>query len=120
MRLVAAAKVRRAQSAALASRPFSETLASLMANLQSKLQFSDVDTPYLENRKIKNVAILVISGERGLCGAYNQKIINMVENRINELKEQGIGAKLVFAGKKAHEYFAKRDVEIEHLYNFTD
>lgn len=44
----------------------------------------------------------------------------MTESRINELKEQGIGTRLIFAGKKAHEYFAKRDVEIDKLYNFTD
>lgn len=105
MRLVAAAKVRRAQSAVLQSRPFSETLATLMLNLKSKLQFADVDSPFLEDRKIKNVALLVISGERGLCGSYNQRIIKMAEERLNTLKEQGIGCKLVFAGRKAHEYF---------------
>lgn len=120
MRLVAAAKVRRAQSAALSSRPFGETLATLVSNLQARLQFTDVDSPFLEERKVKNVAILVVSGERGLCGAYNQKVINIAEERIKELKEQGIGAKLVFAGKKAHEYFAKRDVDIEELFNVGD
>jgi len=112
MRLVAAAKVRRAQSAVLQSRPFSETLAALIVNLRSKLTYADVDSKYLEERKVKNVVLLVISGERGLCGPYNSKVINMTEARINELKEQGIGAKLVFVGKKAYEYFAKRDVDI--------
>ena len=120
MRLVAAAKVRRAQSAALQSRPFSETLGALIVNLKSKLAFADLDTPFIENRPVKNVAILVVSGERGLCGAYNNKIIQMTENRIAQLKEQGIGAKLVFAGKKAHEYFEKRDTEIEKVYNFNE
>ena len=70
-REVAAAKVRRAQSAVLQSRPFSETLASLIVNLRSRLRFADVDNKFLEERKIKNVALLVVSGERGLCGAYN-------------------------------------------------
>ena len=108
MKLVAAAKVRRAQSAVLQSRPFSETLASIIFNLREKLKNVGMDSPYFEDRPVKNVAILVVSGNRGLCGSYNSRVIKMTEERVKSLKEAGINAKLIFVGSKAHEYFKKR------------
>lgn len=112
MRLVAAAKVRRAQAAVLQSRPFCETLASVLYKLKEKLEFEAIDTPLLQSREVKNVALVVVSGERGLCGAYNSRVIKMTEARIEELRSQGIEPKLIFVGKKAHDYFKKRPVEI--------
>lgn len=86
MRLVAAAKVRRAQNAVLQSRPFVESLSAVLYKLKEKLEFEDVENPLLVARDVKNVALVVISGERGLCGAYNSKIIKMTEKRIEELR----------------------------------
>ena len=108
MKLVAAAKVRRAQSAVLNSRPFTETLASIIFNLKDKLGTVNFDSPFFEQRTIKTVGILVVSGNRGLCGAFNSKVIKMAEDRCKQLKEQGVNAKLLFVGTKAHEYFKKR------------
>ena len=113
MRLVAAAKVRRAQDAVLQSRPFCETLAAVLYKLKEKLEFEDIDSPLLENREVKNVALVVVSGERGLCGGYNSKIIKQTEARIEELRAMGIEPKLIFVGKKAHDYFKKRPVDIK-------
>merc|ERR1712157_521155 len=90
MRLVAAAKVRRAQDAVLATRPFSETLQSVFGGLISRLGGEAIDIPLLTQREVKKVTLCVITGDRGLCGGYNSFMIKKAEARLNELKAQGI------------------------------
>jgi len=112
MRLVAAAKVRRAQQAVLATRPFSETLQSVFSGLISRLGQESIDLPLLESREVKKVTLVVMSGDRGLCGGYNSFIIKKSEARIKELTEQGIEVELVTVGKKCVGYFAKRSTPV--------
>lgn len=81
MKLVAAAKVRRAQDAVLATRPFSETLQSVFGGLIQRLGGEAVDLPLLTQRDVKKVTLCCISGDRGLCGGYNSFIIKKTENR---------------------------------------
>ncbi len=116
MRLVAAAKVRRAQQQVLATRPFADRLAQVLYRLQTRLRFEDVSLPLLENRPVKNVGILVISGDRGLCGGYNSNVIRRAENRAKELTEQGIGYQYILIGRKAVQYFTRRNQPIEAKY----
>merc|ERR1719159_1565442 len=92
MKLVAAAKVRRAQEAVLRSRPFSETLERILGGLLQRLKTEALDIPLLETRDVKTVGLVVITGDRGLCGGYNAAAIKMAETRIAELKAQGVGA----------------------------
>lgn len=113
MRLVAAAKVRRAQQQVLATRPFADRLAQVLYRLQSRLKFEDVSLPLAEKRPVKNVGILVISGDRGLCGGYNGNVIRRAENRAKELTEQGIGYQYILIGRKAIQYFSRRNQPIE-------
>jgi F-type H+-transporting ATPase subunit gamma len=120
MRLVAAAKVRRAQQQVLATRPFADRLAQVLYRLHSRLQFEDVSLPLLENRPVKNVGILVISGDRGLCGGYNTSVIRRAENRAKELTEQGIGFQYILVGRKAVQYFTRRNQPIEAQYTGLD
>jgi len=102
MRLVAAAKVRRAQEQVLCTRPFADALAQVLYNLQGRLAFSDVNLPLLAQREVKTVALLVVTGDRGLCGGYNTNVIRRAEQRMNELKEQGINYQLVLPAGKRH------------------
>lgn len=88
MKLVAAAKVRRAQEAVLRSRPFSETLERILGGLLQRLKTEALDIPLLEQRDAKKVCLVAITGDRGLCGAYNANAIKKTEARILELKEQ--------------------------------
>ena len=88
MRLVAAAKVRRAQEAVLRSRPFSETLERILGGLLQRLKMEALDIPLLETREAKKVGLVVITGDRGLCGGYNSNAIKKAEQRIEELKAQ--------------------------------
>jgi len=117
MRLVAAAKVRRAQEAVLQTRPFSETLQSVFMGLIDQLGKEPLDLPILETRDVKKVTLLAISGDRGLCGSYNTYIIKKTEARKKELEDQGIEVEIVPIGTKVAGYFRRRGVEFPSEYN---
>jgi F-type H+-transporting ATPase subunit gamma len=116
MRLVAAAKVRRAQEQILNTRPFADRLAQVLHGLQARLRFEDADLPLLKKRQVKTVGLLVISGDRGLCGAYNSNVIRRGERRAQELKAEGVDYKYVLVGRKATQYFQRREQPIEATY----
>ncbi len=116
MRLVAAAKVRRAQEQVTATRPFADSLAEVIYNLRGRLQFEDVDLPLLEQREVKSVGLVVISGDRGLCGGYNANVIRRAETRAKELTAEGIEYKFVLIGRKATQYFQRREQPIDQTY----
>lgn len=116
MRLVAAAKVRRAQEQVTATRPFADALAQVLYNLQTRLQFGEVSLPLLTQREVRTVGLLVVSGDRGLCGGYNTNVIRRAEQRAKELKQQGINYKFVIVGRKALQYFQRRNAPIEKSY----
>lgn len=116
MRLVAAAKVRRAQEQVIATRPFADALAQVLYGLQSRLRFEEANLPLLRQREVKKVGLLVISGDRGLCGAYNTNVIRRAENRAKELKAEGRDYKYILVGRKATQYFQRRDQPIDATY----
>lgn len=118
MRLVAAAKVRRAQEQVISTRPFADRLAQVLYNLQNRLEFEDVDLPLLKQREAKTVGLLVISGDRGLCGGYNNNIIKRAETRAKELEAEGLDYKYIIIGRKARQYFERRQASI--IKSFTD
>lgn len=117
MRLVAAAKVRRAQEQVIATRPFANTLAQVLYNLLNRLTVEDVSLPLLKQRDVKCVGLLVISGDRGLCGGYNTNVIRRAEQRAQELKAQGVDYKFVLVGRKAIQYFERRGEPIDSTYS---
>ena len=116
MRLVAAAKVRRAQEQVTATRPFADRLVQVLQGLQERLRLEDVDLPLLKNREVRSVGILVISGDRGLCGGYNTNVIRRAENRAKELKAEGIDYQMILVGRKATQYFQRRNYPIAASY----
>jgi len=117
MRLVAAARVRRAQEQVIATRPFADRLAQVLYGLQTRLRFEDVDLPLLKKRDVKSVGLLVISGDRGLCGGYNTNVIRRAENRAKELKAEGVDYTFVIVGRKAEQYFRRREQPISASYS---
>merc|ERR1719478_1303377 len=112
MKLVAAAKVRRAQEAVLRSRPFSETLERILGGLLQRVKTEGLDLPLLEARTVKKVGLVTITGDRGLCGGYNAQAIKQTERRIAELKEQGIEVELICVGNKGINYFKRRETPV--------
>merc|ERR1719171_1614488 len=115
MKLVAAAKVRRAQEAVLRSRPFSENLERILGGLLQRVKTEGLDLPLLEARAVKKVGLVSITGDRGLCGGYNAQAIKMTEQRIAQLKEQGIEVELVCIGNKGINYFKKRETPVRKV-----
>ncbi len=119
MRLVAAAKVRRAQEQVLRSRPFADRLARVLQNLQTRMQFEVADAPLLDQRSVQTITLLAVTGDRGLCGGYNTNIIKRTEQRFAELKGQGYEVDLVLMGRKAITYFQNRASQYKIRATFT-
>jgi len=96
----------------LRSRPFSETLERILGGLLERVKTEKLDIPLLESRDVKTVGLVVITGDRGLCGGYNAQAIKLAETRIAELKAQGVGAELILVGNKGGTYFKRRETPI--------
>lgn len=108
MKLVAAARVRRAQEAVINGRPFSETLVEVLYDINERLQLEDIDVPLINVRPVKKVALVIISGDRGLCGGFNNAITIKAETRIEELKNLGLDYTIISVGEKGNSYFRRR------------
>jgi len=119
MRLVAAAKVRRAQEQVLRSRPFADRLARVLQNLQTRMGFESADAPLLAQRDVRTITLLAVTGDRGLCGGYNANIIKRTEQRCAELRSQGYSVDLVLMGRKAITYFQNRSSQYTIRATFT-
>merc|ERR1711977_373710 len=119
MKLVAAAKVRRAQDAVVNGRPFAENLVKVLYGVNQCLQDEDVDSPLTNIRYVKSVLLVVITGDRGLCGGYNNYLIKKAVARIQELDEIGVKCKILNVGSKGATYFKRRASIYELSKQFT-
>ncbi|XP_061339536.1 ATP synthase gamma chain, chloroplastic-like [Gastrolobium bilobum] len=108
MKLVAAARVRRAQEAVVNGRPFSEKLVEVLHDINERLRNEDVDVPLTNVRPVKKVALVVITGDRGLCGGFNNAVVKKAETRIEELKKLGLDCVVISVGKKGNSFFSRR------------
>lgn len=108
MKLVSAAKVRKAQEAVINGRPFSKTLVEVLYDINERLQLEDIDVPLTNVRTVNKVALVVITGDRGLCGGFNNAITKKAESRILELKNLGVDYTVISVGKKGNSYFLRR------------
>jgi F-type H+-transporting ATPase subunit gamma len=101
MKNAAAAKARKAADRASQSKPFISTLRNSVSKLTERINLEGgaADIPLLEIRPVKKVALVVISADRGLCGAYNTKIIRKMDARIEELKKLGLDYEIFSIGR---------------------
>lgn len=120
MRLVAAAKVRRAQDLVLRSRPFADRLARVLESLQSRIALEAADTPLLQARDPQHITLVAMTGDRGLCGGFNANIIKRTEQRFAELKATGHEVSLILVGRKVSTYFQNRDYPITASFTGLD
>jgi F-type H+-transporting ATPase subunit gamma len=118
MKMVAAARLRRAQEGIVSARPYAREIKRLIAHL-----VSEVDPflhPLLQVREIKKSLVVVVTSDRGLCGAFNTNVIKAAVNHIRAQypdrtsNEQQV--RLVTIGKKGSEFFSKRDYELHSKY----
>ena len=117
MELVSAAKLRRAQRAAEAARPYAETMASMLGQLSRAATARQ--HPLFERRATGARLVVVISADRGFCGAFNANLVRRAVQLLREPSGDGTQpseTKLLFVGKKAWEYFRRRSWPIAGLY----
>jgi F-type H+-transporting ATPase subunit gamma len=104
MQMVAAAKLRRAQESALAARPYSERMATVLANLSSSMEGRE-DAPQLlaGTGKDQTHLLVVCTAERGLCGGFNSSIARLAREHADRLMAQGKTVKIITVGKKGND-----------------
>lgn len=110
MNLVAAAKLQRAKNRLGSTRPFYEQTSRVISNIIKSSE--DITHPFIKKRDVKNTAIIIITGDRGLCGGYNSNIIKAAFAAINDRKNVTI----IAVGRKGSEFFTKRDAKITKHY----
>ncbi|MBM3162887.1 MAG: F0F1 ATP synthase subunit gamma [Chlorobi bacterium] len=114
MKMVAAAKLRRAQDRAIMARPYAAKLKEMLASLSAKVDTSL--NPLLSNRpEVKKVLVVLITADRGLCGAFNTNIIKLAQKVVTEdyaAQHKNGGVSLICAGTRGFDFFRKRGFSI--------
>ena len=114
MKMVAAAKLRRAQESILAVRPYATKMFELLNRLAQRVSMEA--HPLLAFREPKRVEVVVFASDRGLCGAFNMNLIQRAERFLSEEKGRAEEIALSFFGRKGRDYFRKRKVNIRREY----
>jgi F-type H+-transporting ATPase subunit gamma len=124
MKMVSAAKLRRAQDAIVQMRPYAKKLQEMLSNIVSASE-GDVSISLAATRPVEKVLVIVITSDRGLCGGYNSNLIKLAKQVIREKysaqSDKG-NARLLTIGKKGYEHFEKNKFKVvDHYWNlFTD
>ena len=104
MKMVSAAKLKKAQDAITELRPYAEKLTEILGNLSGNMDSAEGN--YAEAREVKKVLLVAYTSNRGLCGAFNAQIIKRVRKEL-ETTDANIDIEVFCVGKKAHDFFAK-------------
>jgi F-type H+-transporting ATPase subunit gamma len=107
MKMVAAARLRRAQERAISSRPYTDKIREVLASVAGGL--GDITHPLLEVRQVNRVGYLVMAADKGLCGAYNS---NVLKEAMSHVRKQE-NPLLFTVGRKSRDYFKRRGYSIE-------
>jgi F-type H+-transporting ATPase subunit gamma len=107
MKMVAAAKLRRAQERITRARPYADTMARVLASLAARTEHSH---PLLSSREPSNVWLVVITSDKGLCGSFNANLLREAQRELSG----GRWPNVVAVGRKASEYFRRRQWTVVH------
>lgn len=125
MKMVSAAKLRRAQESIIQIRPYADKLSEILSNLSESLQSLE-DNPYGVDRGFNRILMVVINSNRGLCGAFNanvsKKALQLMHNEFDEQRVSG-NIDILAIGKNAYDFFRRRDfspAEKNDLYSNLD
>ena len=110
MKMVSAAKLKRAQDAVTQMRPYANKLTELLVNLSSTLDSSEGGV-YSENRELKNVLLVIVTSNRGLCGGFNANIIKKAKS-LMEGDFKNLEIDILSIGKKSSEHFTKNGYNV--------
>jgi F-type H+-transporting ATPase subunit gamma len=109
MKMVSAAKLRRAQDAATSSRPYAEKLTAMLSNVAARV--GTESHPLLQSRdEVKSIHLLLITADRGLCGGYNTNLIRKTTAFLNEHGRDRV--RITFVGRRGFDFFKRRGVNI--------
>ena len=111
MNMVAAAKLRRAQERALASRPYAQMLTNVLKSLVQRADVIDPETgkakhPLLETREERNIVLVVVTGDRGLAGGFNSNLLKAAQQFLDS--KSSVNVDLECIGRKGRDYFRRR------------
>lgn len=115
MKLVAAARLRKAQDRVVQARPYSEQMFDLMRQLGRAGELPE--HPLLAKRPVEKAGVVVITSDRGLAGSYNSSLIRVAEEMLRQQEKDYW--KLVTVGKKGTIYFSKRHYDVAESYSFA-
>ena len=117
--LIAASRIVRAQGRVHAAQPYSDSITEVVSDLASG--GGTTSALLVPRPEVRNVAHIVIAGDRGLCGAYNTNVLRLAEAAIAEDRAAGRGYTLITSGRKAEAYFRYRDYDIAAAFSgFSD
>ena len=118
MKMVSAAKLHsRAQDAIIQMRPYAQKLQEMLSNIVSNAE-GDVNMALASERVVKNILVIVITSDRGLCGGYNSNIIKLAKQVIKEKYNEKGNAEVLPLGKKGYEHFSKNKFKVvDHYWN---
>ncbi|AWM13778.1 ATP synthase F1 subunit gamma [Flavobacterium sediminis] len=117
MKMVSAAKLKKAQDAITAMRPYAEKLTELLQNLSATLE-GNTGGAFAEQREVNKVLIVAVTSNRGLCGAFNANVIKEVKNRVNFY--QGKQVDVVSIGKKGNDILSKTNTILANYSSVFD
>ena len=109
MKMVSAARLRRAQEAALAARPYAEKLEAILQNLAA--QSEERSHPFLTPRPEAATTLVLITSDRGLCGGFNSSLVRAAEAFLKDHADRNV--RLVLIGRRGYDHFKRRDVPID-------
>lgn len=109
MELVASSKLRKAKERAENAQPFFKELYSTMCEIAGNKTFTSL---FVKGNALKTTLVIVIAGDRGLAGGFNHNVLKLATSRIDELEKNGQTVKVMPIGKKAVEFFEKRNIEV--------
>jgi F-type H+-transporting ATPase subunit gamma len=120
MELIAASRIVKSQQRVNAARPYSEQITEVIRNLAAAGAGGDAAL-LTQREQVDTVAVLVVAGDRGLCGGYNTTVIRAAEREIQRLRAEGKATRLITVGKKATSYFRFRGYELDDSFmGFSD
>jgi F-type H+-transporting ATPase subunit gamma len=114
MKMVAAAKLRKAQDSMMKMRPYSDKMQSVLAGLSAGVERET--HPLLALRPRKTVEVVVMTSDKGLCGAFNANILKRASVIINGLESEGFNVSITSIGRKARDYFKRRHIEVRKIW----
>ena len=112
MKMVAASKLRKVQTRMMDLRPYADKMHDVLISLAKG---ADREShPLLSLRPRKTVEVVVVTSDRGLCGAFNTNILKAAQETIDNYKKEGFEISISTVGKKARDYFKRRDITVRH------